>query len=97
MTERLRPVPVPLRLVLALPLLLPAARVHALSSCAKRRYATQAWSNATLSVYPATTGAEQWICLDNAGLQETPSAAPLGTEYVESGATLPVAALRTNQ
>ena len=43
------------------------------------------------------TGAEQWICLDNAGLQETPSAAPLGTEYVESGATLPVAALRTNQ
>lgn len=89
MTERLRPVP--------LPLLLSAARVHALSSCAGHRYTTQAWSNPTLFMSPATTDAEQWIRLDNASLQETPSAARLGTECVEPGPTLPRAALRTNQ
>ncbi len=74
---------------------LPAGQ--ALSSYAMRAYATRAWTNATLSVYPATTGAEQWIRMDNVGLQQTPSAAPLGTECVEPGVTLPTAALRTHQ
>lgn len=34
-------------------------------------YATQAWTNATVSVYPATTGTaptHQWLRLDNAAL-----------------------------
>ena len=33
------------------------------------------WTNATLSVYPATIGPDQWIRLDNVTLKRTPSAA----------------------
>jgi hypothetical protein len=49
-----------------------------------RTYATDAWTNATLSVYPATVGAEQWIQLDNATLAGTPAASIVGTECDES-------------
>ena len=57
-----------------------------LSNYAYRTYATQAWSSAMLSVYPATVGTEQWIRLDNATLQRTPSADIVGTECLEPGA-----------
>ena len=54
-----------------------------LSSYVMRTYATQAWANATLSVYPATVGADQWIRLDNATFRRTPGTPITGTECVE--------------
>jgi glucose/arabinose dehydrogenase len=48
-----------------------------------RTYATQAWTNATLSVYPATVGTEQWIRLDNVTFRETPDQPISGTECIE--------------
>jgi hypothetical protein len=49
-------------------------------------YATQAWTNATLSVYGATAGPEQWIRLDNATLRRTPASVISGTNCIEPGA-----------
>ena len=46
-----------------------------------------AWANATLSVYPATVGAEQWIRLDNVTFKRTPSAVVGGTECFEPGSS----------
>lgn len=46
-------------------------------------YATQAWANATLSVYPATVGTESWLQLDNATLQRTSGTMTTGTECLE--------------
>ncbi len=63
---------------------------QALSNYALRSFATKAWTNTTLSFYPATVGVEQWIQLDNVTLQRTPGATALGTECVEPGAA-PVA------
>lgn len=54
-----------------------------------RAYATKAWANATLSVYPATVGPDQWIRLDNVMLQRTPATAIVGVECFEPGATPP--------
>jgi Tol biopolymer transport system component len=48
-----------------------------------RAYSTKLWTNATLSVYPATVGAHPWLQLDNVALQRTPSASVVGTECVE--------------
>jgi hypothetical protein len=48
-----------------------------------RSYTTRAWTNATISVYPATTGAEQWIRLDNVTFRATPGTVISGTECVE--------------
>ena len=42
-------------------------------------FASKAWSNATISVYPATVGSQQWIRLDNVGLRRS-TAQPIGTE-----------------
>ena len=58
---------------------------QALSTYTYRTFATHAWTNATLSVYPATTGPDQWIQLDNVTLQRTPAASNSGTECVEPG------------
>ncbi len=54
-----------------------------LSTFQVRMRATEAWTNATLSIYPATTGLEQWIQLDNASLKRTPGATMAGTECLE--------------
>jgi Tol biopolymer transport system component len=51
-----------------------------------RTYTTKAGANATLSIYPATVGVDQWIRLDNVSLQRTPGATILGTECLEPGA-----------
>ena len=54
----------------------------ALSSHSMTAYATQAWANATLSVYPATTGtapANQWLRLDNVTFSKA-SMASTGTD-----------------
>ena len=48
-----------------------------------RTFATQDWSNATISVYAATVGPDQWTRLDNVTLRATPSAAVSGTDCVE--------------
>jgi DNA-binding beta-propeller fold protein YncE len=56
-----------------------------LSTYTYRTYATQAWANATFSVYPATVGAEQWIRFDNATLLRTPGTGIVGTECIEPG------------
>jgi Zn-dependent metalloprotease len=58
-----------------------------LSDYAVRTYATKAWTNATLSVYPASVGtapANQWLQLDNASLKRTTTAIT-GTECFEPG------------
>lgn len=49
-----------------------------------RTFVTEPWTSATLSIYPATTGPDTWIRLDNASLRRTPSAATVGTECAES-------------
>ena len=56
-----------------------------LSNYAYRTFATKAWTNATFSVYPATTGSDQWIRFDNATLQRTPATTIAGTECLEPG------------
>jgi len=56
---------------------------EALSTYTMRSFATKAWANATLSVYAATTGTDQWMRLDNVSLQKTPGTAALGTECLE--------------
>jgi hypothetical protein len=56
-----------------------------LSTYTMRSYATEAWANATLSVYVATAGPETWIRLDNASLRKTPSAVIGGTDCLEPG------------
>ena len=58
---------------------------QALSTYTMRSFATKAWANATISVYAATTGPEQWMRLDNVTLQRTPGTAALGTECLEPG------------
>ena len=60
---------------------------QALSTYTYRTYATQAWSNATLSVYPATVGPDQWIRLDNVSFKRTPSASIVGTQCFEPGSS----------
>ncbi len=56
-----------------------------LSTYTYRTFTTQPWANATLSVYPATTGADQWIRLDNVTFRRTPAAVIVGTECIEPG------------
>jgi len=59
-----------------------------LSDYTYRTYTTSAWTNATVSVYPATTNGQQWIRLDNVTLRRTPGTPILGTECVEPGGSL---------
>jgi DNA-binding beta-propeller fold protein YncE len=52
-----------------------------------RAYATEAWTNATFSVYAATVGADGFVLLDNVTLRRTPSSPIAGTECVEPGSS----------
>ena len=54
-----------------------------LSTYSMRSYASKAWTNTTVSVYPATTDALPWIRLDDVQLRSTPASTALGTECVE--------------
>ena len=45
-------------------------------------HTTKAWSNATLSIYPATVGIEEWIRADDATFVTTPSVPTTGTNCV---------------
>ena len=62
---------------------------QALETYSMRSFATKAWTNATVSIYAATTGSQQWIRLDNVSMRRTPAIAALGTECIkETGNTL---------
>jgi hypothetical protein len=54
-----------------------------LSPYTMRTFATTAWTNATVSVYPATVASEAWIRLDNVTLRRTPATATNGTDCIE--------------
>ena len=54
-----------------------------LSDYTMRSYATQNWTDATISIYAATAGNEQWMRLDNVSLRKTPSAHIAGTDCLE--------------
>ena len=57
-----------------------------LSSYSMATYATRPWTNATLSVYPATVGVDEWIRLDDVTLQRTPALTISGTDCLEPAA-----------
>ena len=63
-----------------------------LSTYTMRMFATQAWTNATVSIYAATVGIEQAIRLDNVTLRQTPGQAVVGTECVEPATSAPAVA-----
>ena len=54
-----------------------------LSDFTYRTFTTKAWTNASVSIYPATVGAQQWIRVDNVTFQRTPATATVGTECIE--------------
>ncbi len=58
-----------------------------LSLYAMRGFSTMSWSNATISIYGDTVGADEWSRLDGVTLQRTPGAVIVGTECAEPGAT----------
>jgi len=65
-----------------------------LSSYTMRTYATQAWTNATVSVYPATVGIQPAMRLDNVTLRQTPAQAVRGTECIQPVTPSPAPAIR---
>jgi hypothetical protein len=64
-----------------------------LSAYSMRTFTTQAWTNAAVSVYPATVGLEQAMRLDEVALRETPGTAVLGTECLEPVTPSPASGL----
>ena len=50
-------------------------------------FASKAWSNATVSVYPGTIDEAGWIRLDDVNLRVTPGVALVGTECLEASAS----------
>ena len=58
---------------------------QALSTYVYRAYTTKPWTNATLSIYPASASPDQWIRLDNVSLRTTPTALIAGTDCIEPG------------
>ena len=54
-----------------------------LSAYSMRTFATQGWTNATVSVYPSTVGTDLAIRLDDVTLRTTPTQTIRGTECVE--------------
>ena len=51
-----------------------------------RSYATKPWTNARISIYPATLGTETSIRLDNVSLRRISGVAIVGTQCLEPGA-----------
>ena len=62
-----------------------------LSTYVMRSFTTKAWANATISIYAATVGNEQWTRLDNVSFRKTPSAPIAGTDCYEPGADVNMA------
>ena len=51
-------------------------------------FTTKAWANATISVYPATVGPEEWFRFDRATLRVTPATPTTGTNCLEFGSLI---------
>jgi hypothetical protein len=68
---------------------------QALSTFAMRIYVADGWSNATVSVYPATVGTQPWLLLDNVSLKRTPAGPVLGTECIEPAVLVSPSGLTT--
>ena len=51
-------------------------------------YASKAWTNATVAVYPRTVGNVPWVRLDNVTLTRTPGTAIVGTTCAQGAAAL---------
>ena len=60
-----------------------------LSPYAMSTFATWAWSNATISIYAASVGPDQWSRLDNVTLRSTPATDVSGTDCVEPASPAP--------
>ena len=58
---------------------------QALSTYTMRTWVSQAWANAMISFYPATTDSLQWYELDDVSMSVTPGAPTYGTDCVEPG------------
>jgi hypothetical protein len=58
-----------------------------LSTYVMKAYATEPWTNATLSVYGATIGPDRWMRLDNVSLRRTPATPTPGTDCEEPAVT----------
>ena len=56
-----------------------------LSTYTMKFYTSEAWTNATFSVYPSNVDTNQWIRLDNASLRVTLGMSLTGTECIEPG------------
>jgi hypothetical protein len=54
-----------------------------LAAYAMRVFTGRAWTNATVSLYPATVGPDPWTSIDQVTLHQTPGAAIVGTECLE--------------
>ena len=63
-------------------------RGRALTNYTMTLYASKAWTNATVAVYPRTVGNVPWVRLDNVTLTRTPATAIVGTTCAEGGAAL---------
>ena len=61
-----------------------------LSTYVYRTFATEAWTNATISVYPATPGVVRAARLDNVTVQRTPSVLLAGAQCLEPGSPVNV-------
>lgn len=57
----------------------------ALGTHVMRVFTTEPWANASVSIYPAIVGLDQWTRLDNVVFRRTPTVTPLGTECLEPG------------
>jgi hypothetical protein len=55
----------------------------ALAPYAVKMFTTKAWTNASLSLYAATIGLDEWTRLDDVVFQRTPGTGTLGTECLE--------------
>jgi hypothetical protein len=54
-----------------------------------RMFAAKAWTNVTLSVYPASIDTAAWFQLDNVSLRRTPGITFNGTDCIEPPAAMP--------
>jgi glycosidase len=60
-----------------------------------RAYASEAWTNASVSVYASSADGQGWYQVDNANLRTRPTMTIDGTECYGLGATLPPASAET--
>jgi hypothetical protein len=67
---------------------------QALQPYQMRTFATKAWTNATVSIYPATADTSGWLRVDNVTFSRTPGATFSGTDCVEPASSSAAGAYR---